>query len=60
MRLLSRLARERGAAVLIVTHDTRIQEVADRIISMEDGNVVSQDEEGAGGNLRVSHNAFSL
>jgi putative ABC transport system ATP-binding protein len=44
MQLLSRLARERGAAVLIVTHDTRIQGVADRIIAMEDGIVIAQNE----------------
>jgi putative ABC transport system ATP-binding protein len=46
MQLLSRLARERGAAVLIVTHDTRIQGVADRIIAMEDGVVTTKTEIG--------------
>jgi putative ABC transport system ATP-binding protein len=43
MRLLSRLARERGAAVLIVTHDMRIQEAADRVIMMEDGIVIREN-----------------
>ena len=42
MNLLSGLARERGAAVLIVTHDTRIMGVADRIITMEDGIIIKQ------------------
>jgi putative ABC transport system ATP-binding protein len=44
MKLLSGLARERGAAVLIVTHDTRIVGVADRIITMEDGIVIKPSE----------------
>jgi putative ABC transport system ATP-binding protein len=44
MNLLSGLARERGTAVLIVTHDTRILGVADRIITMEDGVVTTQTE----------------
>jgi putative ABC transport system ATP-binding protein len=42
MRLLSALAREREAAVLIVTHDTRIAGVADRIITIEDGVAVQE------------------
>jgi putative ABC transport system ATP-binding protein len=40
MKLLSDLARERRTSVLIVTHDTRILGIADRIITMEDGIVV--------------------
>jgi putative ABC transport system ATP-binding protein len=51
MRLLSGLSRDRGAAVLIVTHDTRIMGVADRIISMEDGTVISHERDSAGGHL---------
>jgi putative ABC transport system ATP-binding protein len=43
MRLLSDLARERGTAVLIVTHDTRISGVADRIVAIEDGKTRSRD-----------------
>jgi putative ABC transport system ATP-binding protein len=39
MELVSELARERGLAVLIVTHDARILGVADRILSMEDGQI---------------------
>jgi putative ABC transport system ATP-binding protein len=39
--LLRRLADERGAAVMIVTHDNRILNVADRIVNMIDGRIVS-------------------
>jgi putative ABC transport system ATP-binding protein len=39
MELVSGLARERGLAVLIVTHDSRIHGVADRILGMEDGQI---------------------
>lgn len=39
--LLHRIARERGATVLCVTHDPRLQAHADRIIHLEDGRIVS-------------------
>ncbi|HEY8614268.1 MAG TPA: ATP-binding cassette domain-containing protein [Roseomonas sp.] len=35
------LARSRGTAILLVTHDPRILDVADRIVAMEDGRVVA-------------------
>ena len=41
VKLLRQLADERGSAVMIVTHDSRILNVADRIVNMEDGHVVS-------------------
>lgn len=37
--LLKRLGRERGTTTLMVTHDNRILEMADRIITMEDGRI---------------------
>jgi putative ABC transport system ATP-binding protein len=37
--LLKRLAREEGCAVLMVTHDPRILDVADRLVRMEDGRL---------------------
>ena len=37
--LLIKLARERGTPVLMVTHDPRIANVADRTIFMEDGRI---------------------
>jgi putative ABC transport system ATP-binding protein len=39
MEILKELARERGKAVIIATHDNRIVEVFDRIIFMEDGRI---------------------
>jgi len=43
--LLRRLAREQGCAVLMVTHDPRILDVADRLLRMEDGRLFDQDPE---------------
>ena len=43
MDLLKRLARERGRAVAIVTHDNRMFGYADRLVKMEDGRVVSDE-----------------
>jgi putative ABC transport system ATP-binding protein len=37
MRLLRRIAREQGRAVVIVSHDHRIREIADRVLWLEDG-----------------------
>jgi putative ABC transport system ATP-binding protein len=39
MGILKELARERGKAVIIATHDNRIMEVFDRIVFMEDGRI---------------------
>jgi len=39
MNLLVGLAREHGSTVLVVTHDNRIFEFADRILSIEDGRI---------------------
>jgi putative ABC transport system ATP-binding protein len=39
--LLYRLARDRGCSVLLVTHDTRILDIADRIVTLDDGHLVS-------------------
>lgn len=40
VELMQRLAREQGCAVLMVTHDNRILDIASRIIHMEDGHLV--------------------
>src|SRR6266498_1862287 len=37
MRLLRRIAREQGRSVVIVSHDQRIKDIADRILWLEDG-----------------------
>lgn len=38
--LMQKLAREQGCTILMVTHDNRILDVADRIIQMEEGCLV--------------------
>jgi putative ABC transport system ATP-binding protein len=38
--LLKRIAADHGATVLGVTHDPRLLSHADRVIELEDGNVV--------------------
>lgn len=40
VRLLKRLGERRGTTTLMVTHDSRILELADRVLTMEDGRVV--------------------
>jgi putative ABC transport system ATP-binding protein len=40
VKLLRDLAKQRGAPILLVTHDPRILDVADRIVAMEDGRIV--------------------
>ena len=37
MRLLRELAKEEGATVVIVSHDERLREIADRVLWLEDG-----------------------
>ena len=37
--VLQRLAREQGCAILLVTHDDRILDIADRIVTLEDGRL---------------------
>ena len=37
MRMLRRLAKEENATVVIVSHDARLREVADRVLWLEDG-----------------------
>lgn len=42
--LMQRLAKEQGCTILMVTHDNRILDVADRIIYMEDGKLIKNPE----------------
>ncbi|WP_250398642.1 DevA family ABC transporter ATP-binding protein [Synechococcus sp. MU1648] len=44
VELLRRLAREQSCAVLMVTHDPRIVDVADRVLQMEDGRLLNTVE----------------
>lgn len=41
VNLMQRLAKEQGCTILLVTHDNRILDIADRIVEMEDGRLVS-------------------
>jgi putative ABC transport system ATP-binding protein len=41
VNILKSLAKEEQATILIVTHDTRILDVADRILNLVDGRIVS-------------------
>ncbi len=47
VELLQRLARENGCGVLMVTHDPRILDVADRLVRMEDGRLLQDPGPGA-------------
>ncbi len=40
VRLLQRAAKEHGAAVICVTHDTRLEVYADRVVHLDDGRIV--------------------
>ena len=42
VELLRRLARDQGCAVLMVTHDPRILDIADRLVRMEDGRLFEE------------------
>jgi putative ABC transport system ATP-binding protein len=44
IRLLHEAARTRGAAVVVVTHDSRLEPHADRIIHMEDGRILEDGQ----------------
>jgi putative ABC transport system ATP-binding protein len=41
VELMQRLAKEQGCTILMVTHDNRILDIADRIVHMEDGRLAS-------------------
>jgi putative ABC transport system ATP-binding protein len=44
MEMMSELAHKRGRAVVIVTHDSRVLNFADRIVKIEDGAIASAPE----------------
>lgn len=44
--LLKRMGKARGTATLLVTHDNRILDRADRILTLEDGRIVRVEERG--------------
>jgi putative ABC transport system ATP-binding protein len=42
IELMQRLASDKGMTVLMVTHDNRILDIADRIVEMEDGRILPE------------------
>ena len=56
--LLQALAREQGCAILLVTHDHRILDIADRILTLEDGRL-SSFASGIGSNAEHLLGAFA-
>jgi putative ABC transport system ATP-binding protein len=42
VELMQKLAKEHGCTILLVTHDNRILDIADRIVYMEDGHLVRE------------------
>jgi putative ABC transport system ATP-binding protein len=44
MTILASIARNHGRAVLVVTHDTRLLEFADRILYIEDGALTHEEQ----------------
>jgi putative ABC transport system ATP-binding protein len=53
VELIQDLAREDGSAVILVTHDNRILDVADRILHLEDGHMKSLSEVVSEGTSRM-------
>jgi len=45
VEILQRLAKERDCTILLVTHDNRILDIADRLLYMEDGRLVKDKTE---------------
>lgn len=45
MMILHDIARDEGCSVLMVTHDPRVEEIADRILWLEDGKLSDRKEE---------------
>ena len=45
MEMMSELAHQRGRAVVIVTHDSRVRPFADRVVKIEDGAIVAPEAE---------------
>ena len=44
VELMQQLAKEQGCTVLIVTHDNRILDIADRLVELEDGRIVRDNK----------------
>ncbi|MEP0886369.1 ATP-binding cassette domain-containing protein, partial [Trichocoleus sp. ST-U3] len=44
VEMMQKLAKEQGATILLVTHDNRILDIADRIVYMEDGRLAANPD----------------
>jgi putative ABC transport system ATP-binding protein len=44
VELMQSLAKEQGTSILLVTHDNRILDIADRIVEMEDGLLINDSQ----------------
>jgi putative ABC transport system ATP-binding protein len=44
VEMMERLAKEQGCTILLVTHDNRILDLANRIIYLEDGRLVNHPD----------------
>jgi putative ABC transport system ATP-binding protein len=53
MTILANTARQQGRAVLVVTHDTRLLEFADRILYIEDGTLSDKQRSGSSNVYRM-------
>lgn len=56
--LLHRISREQGTTILCVTHDPRVLKHADRVVELEDGQIISDSDRErsiGGGALKVSY-----
>ncbi|GAB5407177.1 MAG: DevA family ABC transporter ATP-binding protein [Aureliella sp.] len=42
VEILQKLARDRQIPILMVTHDARVLDIADRVVEMEDGTIIEQ------------------
>ncbi len=45
VELMQQLSRQQGCTILIVSHDNRILDVADRIVELEDGRITVNDQQ---------------
>jgi putative ABC transport system ATP-binding protein len=55
VELMQKLAKEQGCTILMVTHDNRILDVADRIIDMEDGRLIEPSESAQPESVAIAH-----
>ncbi|TAE59963.1 MAG: ATP-binding cassette domain-containing protein [Nostocales cyanobacterium] len=53
VEIMQHLAKEQGTAILLVTHDNRILDIADRIVEMEDG-LLTRDAQNTPNKNKVS------